>query len=93
MNAEFPLYDKSFDTLQARGFIDMDSGAWDFDTNRRRARCGRCHRQIEKGKGQPYNQFMADGYRATTKYLCGGCVAYINRILAESQSSLSETEK
>ena len=65
--------DQKFDQLRERGYIDLNSGAWDFAANVRAAKCGRCGTPLMKGQGAAYNEFMSDGYRATTKYLCCGC--------------------
>lgn len=62
-----------FQRKDAQGLIDRDSGAWDFDANQRRVLCGRCGALVPKGDGTPYNEFMTDGYRASTHYLCRSC--------------------
>ena len=62
-----------FDALLRAGYIDLDSGAWKFSKNCRRAKCGRCEVSLSAGEGTAYNEFMSDGYRATTKYLCANC--------------------
>lgn len=66
-----------FDHLDRLGRIDLTSGAWKFDHNVRRARCGRCWRLIPAGEGRPYNEFMSDMYRASTRYLCRLCSAAV----------------
>lgn len=70
---EFPRFDRSFENLKRGGWIDLHSGAWDHPSNVRKAHCGRCGSEVPKGRGKPYNQFRADGFQATTKYLCPTC--------------------
>jgi len=62
-----------FEFLRRHGRIDLTSGAWRFSSNVRRAHCGRCWRAIAAGEGRPYNEFMSDMYRASTRYLCPPC--------------------
>lgn len=62
-----------FDRLLAAGRLDFDSGAWDHESNLRFAHCGRCGQKIWPGEGKPYNEFMTDHFRATTRYLCSEC--------------------
>jgi len=68
-----------FEALRQEGYIDLDSGVWDFITNLRAAHCGRCAVPIRAGDGKPYNELMSDGYRASTRYLCPGCSDVIAR--------------
>ena len=91
---QFPKFDRSFDNLKRLGFIDTDSGAWDFSTNQRKVRCGRCGGSLPPGDGKPYNQFRADGYHATTKYLCKTCApAVAAQGRAEPEKQVTPTEK
>lgn len=70
-----------FNRLDAQGRIDLSSGAWNYDHNVRRAHCGRCGAVIEVHEGKAYNEFMRDGYRATTRYICSFCCNGLNRDL------------
>jgi hypothetical protein len=63
-----------FVKLAKAGRIDLDSGSWGHETNTRAVFCGRCLTPVPQGEGQPYNEFMTDCYRASTHYLCRGCV-------------------
>lgn len=62
-----------FERLLREHRIDLDSGAWNHDANIRVAQCGRCGQYVGPGDGRAYNEFMTDGYRASTRYLCGDC--------------------
>jgi RNase P subunit RPR2 len=67
------LVEARFNKLQREGRIDLNSGAWDFDSNLRAALCGRCRSPLTAGQGIPYNEFMRDTYRASTRYMCPNC--------------------
>ena len=66
---------KRFELLDAGGWLDFSSGAWDRDRNVRRAKCGRCTSPVAAGQGRAYNEFLSDGYRVVTRYLCPDCEA------------------
>lgn len=59
-----------FDALEEAGWLDLEWGG----CNQRSCHCGRCDKPLSKGEGQGYNEFMTDGYRFTTKYLCVDCL-------------------
>ena len=63
---------KRFELLDAGGWLDFSSGAWDRDRNVRRAN-GRCTVPVAAGQGRAYNEFLSDGYRTVTRYLCLEC--------------------
>ena len=78
MHAAFPNVTylprpERFERLLTAHYLDLSSGAWKYPTNQRVATCGRCGGVLPKATGVPYNEFLSDGYRATTKYLCGPC--------------------
>ena len=66
---------RRFELLDAGGWLDFSSGAWDRDRNVRRAKCGRCTVPVAAGQGKAYNEFLSDGYRTVTRYLCPDCEA------------------
>ncbi len=66
---------KRFELLDKGGWLDFSSGAWDRDRNVRRAKCGRCTCAVPAGLGRAYNEFLSDGYRTVTRYLCPNCEA------------------
>ena len=66
---------KRFELLDAGGWLDFSSGAWDRGRNVRRAKCGRSTTPIAAGQGSACNEFLSDGYRTVTRYLCPRCEA------------------
>ena len=62
-----------FELLGAGGWLDFSSGAWDRDRNVRRVKCGRCTVPVAAGQGSACNEFLSDGYRTVTRYLCPRC--------------------
>lgn len=87
---------RRFDLLNAGHWLDFTSGAWRHPNNVRRAKCGRCERTLEAGQGDAYNEFMSDGYRTVTRYICAECKAahaeteeaYWKRVNAELEKGL-----
>ncbi len=81
MNYDFPnltfVKDKRrrFELLDAGGWLDFASGAWDRGRNVRRAQCGRCTVPVAAGQGSVCNEFLSDGYRVVTRCLCPRCEA------------------
>ena len=66
---------RRFELLLAAGWLDFSSGAWDRGRNARKAQCGRCEAVVPAGLGNAYNEFLSDGYRTVTRYLCPNCEA------------------
>ena len=66
---------KRFEPLDAGGWLDFISGAWDRDRNVRRAKCGCCTVPVAAGQGRACNEFLSDGYCVVTRYLCPECEA------------------
>ena len=77
---------KRFELLDKGGWLDFASGAWGRDRNVRRAKCGRCTAAVPAGLGHAYNEFLSDGYRTVTRYLCPDCEADCAASRRESSS-------